>query len=294
MTADPAPAPALDVPPAWAPAMAAVAAGARRVMVVGATDAGKSTFCRWLAAEAAASGRPAVLLDADPGQPDAAPPGCLARRRLPAPEAEDWVFLGVAEPMARRTALLEAVARLTAGAAAGDTVIVNTCGFVRRAGAALQAATARAADADLVIGLGPPETLADVARALAGRVPLLSVPKSPLARRRSSAARRRRREAALAAALAEARPRTLRAMVVEDAGTAPAEAGRLPPRLLCALADAGGRDRTLAVLLDLCPDPTGPGATARVLTALPPAVAVPRLRLGALTVPDPLRPADPS
>lgn len=262
----------LDVPAAWAAALDAVAAGARRVMVVGATDTGKSTFCRWLAA----AGLPAVLVDADPGQPGLGPPACAALGR-PGEPVERLVFLGVLEPLRARAALLAAAARLAeAGAAGGRLVVVNTCGFIRGPGQRLQTATAQAVRPDLVVCLERTTEAAALAEALAARTPVLRLPSSPAVRRKSQARRRRLREAALAAAFVGAVEQRVPAdrLPVERLVPLPEP---VPPRLLCALADAAGDDTALALLL---------GADAgglRLLTTGDPATAH-RLRTGALVV----------
>ncbi|SOD95215.1 Clp1/GlmU family protein [Caenispirillum bisanense] len=263
----------LDVPAAWTAALDAVAAGVRRVMVVGATDTGKTTFCRWLAA---AASRAAVLVDADPGQPGLGPPACAALGR-PGEPVERLVFLGVLEPLRARAALLAAAARLTdAGARGGRLVVVNTCGFVRGPGQRLQTATAQAVRPDLVVCLERTTEAAALAEALAARTPVLRLPSSPAVRRKSQAQRRRLRETALAAAFAGA------AETRVPADRLPVErlvalAEPLPPRLLCALADAAGDDTALALLLG------EDAGSLRLLTAGDPAAAV-RLRTGALVV----------
>src|SRR4051812_13568510 len=60
--------------PAWAEALARIVSHPwRRVVVIGATDVGKSSFIRMAMASAAASA-PAALLDCDPGQKMVGPP----------------------------------------------------------------------------------------------------------------------------------------------------------------------------------------------------------------------------
>ena len=53
-----------DVPEDWRAAIE-MAAGRKRILVVGATDMGKTSFIRTLAA---AGGEPLRLIDLDPGQ----------------------------------------------------------------------------------------------------------------------------------------------------------------------------------------------------------------------------------
>lgn len=58
-----------EVPSEWVDAAAQIGAGkARRVVVIGAVDSGKSTLCRFLLSEARRAGRSPALLDCDVGQ----------------------------------------------------------------------------------------------------------------------------------------------------------------------------------------------------------------------------------
>ncbi len=68
----------VQIPPDWDDAAARIAnGGLRRVMVLGAADGGKSTFCRFLLDELRARDRRAALLDADIGQKTVSPPACV-------------------------------------------------------------------------------------------------------------------------------------------------------------------------------------------------------------------------
>lgn len=268
---------AIEAPPPWWGAARAVAGGARRVLVVGAVDTGKSTFCRWLLGEATAVGIAAAMVDADPGQPGLGPPACLAAG-LPGRAPERLRFLGVLEPLRRRQALLDAISDLTRDAAAGAErlVVVNTCGFIHGAGAALQAATLRAVRPDLVVCLEREAEAAALRRLLAAEAPLLPLPSSPAVRRKSHAARRRLRAETLARHFEAAREVVARDDTVAVEALLPLPEP-LPTGLLCAVADAAGVDLALALLR---------GRTAAgwwLLTAADPGRAA-RVRLGGLVV----------
>ncbi|WP_404382929.1 Clp1/GlmU family protein [Caenispirillum salinarum] len=262
----------IDVPAGWHDALAAVEAGAARLVVIGGPDAGKSTFCRWLSEETAARGYAPAFLDADPGQPDVGPPACLARRDGDRPAV--LAFLGVVEPMSRRPVLLDHARALATAPA--HPLIVNTCGFIRGPGRFLQRDTARAVGADLAVALEPEDTLAPLREALAP-LPVLALPRSAHVRRRSQARRRAARAAAFAAHFEGAPvlevPRE--GLTLEDCGAGTVEVDRLPPRLLCGVADAAGRDVALALFLE---------ATEAAVRLLTPAARVERLRLGGVVV----------
>ncbi|EKV31889.1 hypothetical protein C882_2953 [Caenispirillum salinarum AK4] len=262
----------IDVPAGWHAALKAVEAGATRLLVVGGPDAGKSTFCRWLYGAAAARGFSPALLDADPGQPDVGPPAYLARTE--GENAPTLAFLGVVDPMSRRRPLLDNARALAERPA--HPLIVNTCGFIRGAGRFLQRDTARAVGADLALALEPEDTLAPLREALAP-LPLLALPRSDCVRRRSQARRRATRAAAFATSFEQASVLEVarEGLTLEDCGAGTVDPNRLPPRLLCGVADAAGRDVALALFLE---------ATDAAVRLLTPAAEVARLRLGGMVV----------
>jgi polynucleotide 5'-hydroxyl-kinase GRC3/NOL9 len=89
-----------DVPADWAAAVRRILDGdIRRVLVLGAKDAGKSSFCRVLLRQAARAGRPAELLDADPGQKLVGPPACVTLARGPSPMPAALAFVGTLDPL---------------------------------------------------------------------------------------------------------------------------------------------------------------------------------------------------
>src|SRR3954454_16463187 len=92
----------LEVPSDWGEAATAIVrSGIRRVLVAGPVDAGKSTFCRILLAEAAAAGRTAELVDADVGQKMVGPPACvtLGAASVAGFALRDLVFVGTTDPL---------------------------------------------------------------------------------------------------------------------------------------------------------------------------------------------------
>src|SRR5437764_3353946 len=61
----------------WRAAALRIAGDARRLIVVGGTDTGKTTFCTLVANEALAKGRRVAVLDCDLGQAEIGPPACV-------------------------------------------------------------------------------------------------------------------------------------------------------------------------------------------------------------------------
>ena len=68
----------LDIPPAWAELADRLAPSAwGRLIVLGGTDVGKSSFLRFLARVLVRRGQTVALLDTDLGQKMVGPPACL-------------------------------------------------------------------------------------------------------------------------------------------------------------------------------------------------------------------------
>jgi len=89
--------PDLHEPPDWSDVAARIThESVRRVMVIGAADVGKSTFCHFLLRTARAGGRTAALLDTDVGQKTVGPPACVT----PAGgDSSKLAFVGTTDPV---------------------------------------------------------------------------------------------------------------------------------------------------------------------------------------------------
>lgn len=101
-----------------------------RTIVIGATDSGKSTLCRWLMAKLPETSRPA-LVDTDSGQTQVGPPGCVAWRFAGTSEYE-FYFTGDTTAATVPAATLAATYRaVTAAEAAGSKlVLLDTSGYL--------------------------------------------------------------------------------------------------------------------------------------------------------------------
>ena len=214
-----------DLPEDWSAAIER-AAGRRRILVVGATDVGKTSFIRALAA---ASAEPLRLIDLDPGQKMLGAPGTASLGRLGA--LKRFIFLGSTSASNLRGIGIAAAA--LAGEGKGRFV-VNTSGFVTGLGARLQAITAKAVAPDLVVEIGDQPVLEGALR----------LSPSPLARRKSASARAAIRQEAFAAALAGAEPVAVDGVDFQPRAPVLAPRGPWP---VCALADAEGVDMCIAV-----------------------------------------------
>src|SRR2546430_16924292 len=106
-------------PLSWEQAVAAVAAAAGVVALIGATDVGKSTLTLEAANAAVRAGRRVAVLDTDLGQGEVGPPGTLGVVRLQNPVAtldevrpRALAFVGDTMPYGHLLALVQGARRL--------------------------------------------------------------------------------------------------------------------------------------------------------------------------------------
>lgn len=191
----------LHIPAAWHRSAARIlGAGWRRILVVGATDRGKSSYCGFLAGALLGAGRSVSFVDADIGQKDVGPPASVALANLhaPAPLAraghDALYFVGHVSPMAHFLPLVLGTRRMV-DAAQGEFVVIDTTGLVQGKGRVLKGFLVEALQPDAVVCLERGEELAPIRHA-ARHLNLLRLRPSPLAAPKSSDARRRAREEA--------------------------------------------------------------------------------------------------
>ena len=103
---------ALDIPAAWKALRQNQLHGL--VMVIGAPDSGKSTFCRYLYSQLLAQQRPCAYLDGDPGQAFLGPPTTLslASGDLEHPTQVWRRFVASLSPRGNMLTMLTAISRL--------------------------------------------------------------------------------------------------------------------------------------------------------------------------------------
>jgi polynucleotide 5'-hydroxyl-kinase GRC3/NOL9 len=131
----------LDIPAAWSEALAGIVGAGGACMVLGPVDAGKTTFCAVLAAEALKAHVKVALVDADPGQSDIGPPAAVgaavvqhARQleELESIPADALSFVGTTSPPGHLLQLAAATHDMVAHARAAGAklIIVDTTGLV--------------------------------------------------------------------------------------------------------------------------------------------------------------------
>jgi hypothetical protein len=208
------------------------------VIVLGATDVGKSTFIRASLVVAASNIR---LIDLDPGQKMLGAPGTASLGMIDAGGRERldrFIFLG--STSATMFSAIASAAAALAGSA--SPFIVNTSGFVRGLGARLQAMTVAGIAPDLIVEIGDPEAPPIVT---AKGVERIRLERSPAARSKSPALRAAIRQAAFDRALEGASLLTLPRPKIEPAPPAPLVSDARP---VCALADEAGADMEIGIL----------------------------------------------
>jgi polynucleotide 5'-hydroxyl-kinase GRC3/NOL9 len=231
----------LHVPPAWDAAAQHIGRHAlRRILVIGAADAGKSTFCRFLAEKAARTGRSTALLDTDVGQKIVGPPACVT---MDDPCGLSLAFVGSTNPVLGRRRLVEGTRHL-AQLTSADCLIVNTSGLLAGPGRSLKAAKIDALRPDLLITVGEGPPLAPIVQD-ASVLPVLCVPSSPEARRKTDGERRRARREAFRRYFAQSGLLKLKSGLLSPSDVeAP-----LPVGLLLGLSREAGGDLGLGLLL---------------------------------------------
>lgn len=233
----------LDVPPDWRALGDRLETGEwRRLIVVGAADTGKSSFCQYLGRRLAGL----ALLDCDPGQKMVGPPACVTLGIW----SEDGKlrphrmhFIGDMQPVGHAPAVIAGIARLAATPGLGR-LVVNTSGLVGGAGIPLKRAKFDALEPDLVVAVERSSELEPILAPLAPpRVQRLRPSAAAQAKRRGP--RRSSREGGLAQALAGLQPMPLPDAVVEELLRAPPAPDAL--RLCCA-AGEDGEDRAFGLV----------------------------------------------
>ncbi len=234
----------VHVPAAWKNLSRDLAPGS--VLVVGATDMGKSTFAIWLTNTLVAMGERAGLLDADMGQPSIGIPGALSLA-LPVVGASgslhvtaSW-FVGDTSPVRHMLPVLAGLQRLRDHAVecGVSRLIIDTTGFVSRqgGGVALKRWKAELLRPGCIVAMrkgGELEEMLEPWRA-DSRFRLLELPASEFARPRSQEQRASRRREQWRKAFTACTE-----LVVPRQGLAMYESERLRPGRLAGLVDAWG------------------------------------------------------
>jgi len=191
----------LHIPAPWQrSAERILSAGWRRILVVGASDRGKSSYCNFLLGALLGEGRTVSFVDADIGQKDVGPPATVSLADVKAPTDlaasgyDALYFVGHTNPIAHFLPLVLGTRRM-AEAAKGEFVLIDTTGLVQGRGRDLKGFQIDSLQPDALVCLERGEELAPIRHA-ARHCHILRLPPSRLAATKSPNARRRAREQA--------------------------------------------------------------------------------------------------
>ncbi len=235
------------IPPYWE--QLDIGALGRKVMLIGASDTGKSTLARYLFEQLCRRGRRAAYLDLDVGQSTlglpttmnvalAAAPG---DDRFPPQGPQAAYFVGAVTPRGHMLPTVVGAHRLQQWALAqgAEAIVVDTTGLVARfqGGQALKQWKIELLAPDAVIGLQRGRELEPILWPLRrdARVRSIELPVAPQVVERSREARIARRRERLTAYFAEARPH-----LIELRRLAVYNLSRLTPNALLAFQDDQG------------------------------------------------------
>lgn len=193
----------LQIPDSWLALPEVLGKGPRSIVVIGATDSGKSTLCRWLASQFAEAGALCALIDADLGQSQIGPPTCVGVGVATKKGIEERAafFAGDVSPGRIVPQMLAAFAEAARAAhgLGGAFIIVDTTGWISgHEAVAVKMAKSKILGEAHVILIEREDELRPFRRGWRNieRFPLHVLPVLPAVTRRSRDTRRTYREAA--------------------------------------------------------------------------------------------------
>jgi len=264
----------LTVPDAWFELLDALTGDTGAVMIVGATDTGKTVLAWWLA-ERLAERAPTAIADSDLGQSVLGPPGTVGWRTVGG-EAEEFVFVGVTSPATRPLGTATATWRVRERARQHGAawLVLDTSGYVDGSGAVAlkRAKLDLVRPTDVVLIEDEPARLQPIARAIRpGEARVHRLVPAAVVEARSPAHRRRWRQGRFQAYLARATVRRIalegRAIYGGDPrrwARAREELGERLQGLLVGLSDAEGIGVAIGLLRGI-----GPRAESLLVLAPP-------------------------
>ena len=199
----------LDIPPAWDwSADQIVRHGWRKILVLGAVDRGKSTYCRFLIRRCLETGQRVAVVDTDVGQKDLGPPATLTlgypevARSLAEVAPVAWYFIGATSPAGHLLPMIVG-ARQLVDAAQAAYIIINTTGFVTGPGRVLKSYKIEAVRPDVIVAIEHDRELRPLLQAYR-HYRILRLPASAYAVTKTSGQRRTARALAFGRYLAPA------------------------------------------------------------------------------------------
>jgi polynucleotide 5'-hydroxyl-kinase GRC3/NOL9 len=149
----------IDLPAAWTRSAMEIARRQwRKILVIGAVDRGKSTYCRFLSQYLLAAGCRVAIVDADIGQKDVGPPAAITLgypdqvQPLITVRPAAWYFVGTVSPAGHLLPMVVGTRQLV-DAAQAACVIINTTGLVHGVGRVLKSYTIEAVQPHVIVAI---------------------------------------------------------------------------------------------------------------------------------------------
>lgn len=149
----------IDVPSGWERSVELIVRSEwRKIMVLGAVDTGKSTYCGFLSRKLLESGSRVAIVDADVGQKDIGPPASItlgypAASGAPTGiEPASFYFVGAVSP-AKHLLPMAVGTRQLVDSARASRVIINTTGMIHGIGRVLKTYKIDAIRPDIIIAI---------------------------------------------------------------------------------------------------------------------------------------------
>lgn len=252
----------IDIPPDWQRVASWILVHRlRTILVLGASDRGKSTFCAYLSFRALHVGVKPALIDADVGQKDLGPPATITLgypqldQALAAMKPAAMYFVGAVTPIAHLLPMIVGTRQLL-DQTTSPLVIVNTSGLISGVGEILKAYKIDAVRPDAIVALAHGQELEPILAAHR-HFRIFHLTPSFKAQEKSMELRRQRRLAAFRRYFSEAQEYSLplddlvfqRLPVDSDEP----RSKLLAPGRLCALADEQQTVLGLALVRDCDP-----------------------------------------
>ena len=204
----------IDIPPSWSRSVEHILRHRwRKILVIGAGDRGKSTYCHFLCEHLLTAEHTVALVDADIGQKDIGPPAAITLgyptlgQPLKHTSPAGWYFVGAVSPVRHLLPMVVGTQQLIEQAQA-QRVVVNTTGLVHGVGRVLKAFVIEAVRPDVIVAIARGRELSAVL-APYRHVRTLRLTPSEQARLKSREQRRLNREQAFARYFAQAHEVTL-------------------------------------------------------------------------------------
>ncbi|WP_456431704.1 Clp1/GlmU family protein [Thermosulfuriphilus sp.] len=192
----------IEIPDPWLRAAEEILAGSlRRILVLGATDVGKSTFVLFLVRYLSSRGKKVAIVDADIGQKDLGPPATVSLgithrpvTRLRTLRPLKLYFVGSVTPRGHLLPLVIG-SQILLKAARSDFAIINTTGLIKGPGRRLKAFKIELLRPQVIVALERGEELSAILKTYPW-VKAIRLKPAPSARTKSPETRRHLREIA--------------------------------------------------------------------------------------------------